>query len=81
MVLILETCVILDLRVASDALLGQRANAALVVLNASVHNDIGLIRNAVDSILAQRDVVALHFCTRAFANFDARALHVGDCES
>jgi hypothetical protein len=61
MVFILEACIVLDNSVAANALLSESPNATLVVLGASVHYDICLIRNAVNGNLAQRDVVSLDF--------------------
>lgn len=53
MVFILEAGVVLDLSVAADSFFGQGADTTLVVLHTSVHDDVGLIRDAVNSILTE----------------------------
>lgn len=58
MVFILEACVVLDDGVAADTFLGQSPDSALVVLGAGVHDYVGLVTDAIDSELAEGDVVS-----------------------
>ena len=76
MVFILETCVVLDDGVAADTFLGQSPNSTLVILGACVHDNIGLVTNAVDSKLAEGYVVSFDLRARSFTYLDSRPINI-----